>query len=140
MGSSKGSNVTARQSSSIKRLIETFMKEVSDYADEEDWQESDGWVGKMVIKTTDGDEEYIYRVSAGRMEPTTSNGPYVAVMTMYDRTLIELIETALTGRDVEAKFAEKYAARHISYQGDRWVVDTERFRKVFKRLGARKRG
>lgn len=122
------------KTSHIARLVDRFMALVTEVADEGDWAESDGWVGKMVLITAKGEHQYIYRIQDGKMTPTDSPGPYVAVMTMSTETFLDLIESAFEGR-AEVVFQEKYARRHIQYEGDRWIVDSERFREVFKRIG-----
>ena len=118
----------------VGRLVDRFMALVTEVADGGDWAESDGWVGKMVLITAKGEQQYIYRVQDGKMTPTDSPGPYVAVMTMSTETFLDLIESAFEGT-AEEVFEEKYARRHIDYRGERWIVDSERFRKVFKRIG-----
>ena len=64
-------------------------------------------------------------------------------------TFLDLLDTAVSskvGPDeklglavgeswAERVFERKYSARHISYQGERWIADSERFPKVFKRMG-----
>jgi len=52
---------------------------------------------------------------------------------MSEDTFLDLVEGALHGRG-EDVFAQKYASRAIRYRGDQWIVDSERFRKVLKRL------
>ena len=54
---------------------------------------------------------------------------------MSDDTFLDLIDGAMKGHG-EQTFAEKYAKHAIRYQGDQWVVDSERFRKVLKRIGS----
>ncbi len=68
------------------------------------------------------------------MNHSDSEGPFVASIRMSVDTFLDLIDAALSHRGEEV-FEQKYAARHISYDGERWIVDSERFRKVFRRLG-----
>lgn len=124
-----------KSSSNIGRLVDQFMKMAEEVATGDDWKESDGWVGKMVlVRPNDRREEYVYKVENGRMTRTDSEGPFVAVITMSTTTFVKLLEAAFDGR-AEEEFEEKYARRHIEYEGARWIVDSERFRLVFKRMG-----
>lgn len=136
MASREGPDVTYKQNPKIARLVGQFMAQVEEVAENDDWVESDGWLGKMVLKDDEGDQTYVYQIRDGKMQPTVSEGPFVAVMTMYVKTFMDLIEVALKGGDTEMVFAQKYAGRHITYAGETWIVDSERFRKVFKRLSA----
>ncbi|MBW1991263.1 MAG: YjbQ family protein [Deltaproteobacteria bacterium] len=129
-----------RQSPRIAALVDRFMAEVERVADDEDWKESDGWVGRMVLKDARGDQTYVYEIRDGRMRPTDSRGPFVATITMGVDTFLDLIDAAVSGRDAELVFERKYAARNIVYDGERWIVDSERFRKVFRRLGSSPQG
>jgi hypothetical protein len=113
------------------------MAEVEQVADDEDWRESDGWVGRMVLWDGKGKQTYVYEIRDGKMRATDSTGPFVATITMSVDTFLDLIDSALGGVSGRAElvFERKYAARHIAYEGERWIVDSERFRKVFRRMG-----
>lgn len=119
--------------SKIEQLIEHFMLQVSEVADEEDMKEADGWVGKWTIVGKNREIVKVYEVRDGRFWPTTKGG-YVGAVTMSEDTFLDLVEAALEGKGEEV-FSHKYAKRAIEYEGDQWVVDSERFRKVMKRLG-----
>lgn len=127
-----------RKNPRIARLVDRFMGEVERVADDEDWKESDGWVGRMVLWDGKGKQTYVYEIRDGKMQATESKGPFVATITMSVDTFLDLIDSALGGVPGRAElvFERKYAARHIAYEGERWIVDSERFRKVFRRMGA----
>jgi len=134
MASGEAGDIGAHNSK-IAALVDRFMKQVASGTDDEDWQEADGWVGKMVLTDTKGAYVYTYAVKAGKMERSESRGPFVAVVTMSISTFLDLLDAAFNGR-ADIVFERKYAGRHIKYQGERWIVDSERFSKVFRRLGA----
>jgi len=121
----------------IAQLVDRFMAQVQLAADGDDWKEADGWVGRMVLWDSKGKQTYIYEIREGRMQPTSSKGPFVATITLSVDTFLDLIDAALSGiaGKAELTFERKYAARHIVYEGERWIVDSERFRKVFRRMG-----
>jgi hypothetical protein len=122
--------------SSVEELVQWFLSQVDAAADDEDWAESDGWVGKMVLTASnEGPRVYVYEIRDGKMHPSNSPGPYIATMTMSIDSFLDIVKAATRGQG-ERAFQEKYAGRHIVYQGGRWIVDSERFRKVFRRLGA----
>ncbi|KKN16420.1 hypothetical protein LCGC14_0975980 [marine sediment metagenome] len=121
------------QNPAIAQLVNQFMAKVGEVADQDDWKESDGWVGQMILWGAKETQTYVYEVKDGRMQLTDSTGPFVATMTMSEDTFLDLIYAALRGRG-EPVFRDKYRARHITYQGDSWLVDTERFARVFKRM------
>jgi hypothetical protein len=121
---------------SITYVVKKFMEQVEKVADDEDWAESDGWLGKMVItRGPAGEEEFVYEIKDGKMSLAASEGPFTAVMKMSEKTFLDIIDAALGGKG-EEMFMRKYAARHVAYDGAFWVVDSERFRKVFRRLAA----
>lgn len=126
-------------SSKIARLVDHFMAEASQAADNDDWAEADGWVGKWVIVGAGGELVKVFEVKAGTLTPTKPRQEYTAVVTMSEDTFLDLVEAALQGQGEEV-FARKYAKRAIEYQGERWIVDSERFRKVLRRLGGVKLG
>ena len=128
----------------INAIVSRFMKRVAQVADDEDWAESDGWLGKMVIWMEDDpdgtkhpDETYVYAIRDGKMQLTTSRGPFVATMRMSRKTFLDILTAAFEGKGEEV-FMEKYGAHHVAYDGGFWIVDSERFRKVFRRMGATK--
>jgi hypothetical protein len=121
---------------SVHSLVQWFMAQVEQVADDQDWAESDGWVGKMVLTDSQaGDRQYVYEIRDGKMRASDSTGPFIATMTMSQDTFLDLIDGATRGKGEET-FQRKYAGRHIVYQGEQWIVDSERFRKVFRRLAA----
>lgn len=113
------------------------MGKVAAVADEDDWKEADGWVGKWIIVGQGRQIVKVYEIRDGRFWPTTPRESYVGVVKMSEDTLLDVLAAAVHGKGAET-FAEKYAKRHIEYDGDNWVVDSERFRKVLKRLSALK--
>lgn len=135
MAAGEAADIGTAHSSKIEALVDRFMKQVETGTDDEDWREADGWVGKMVLTDPKGIYEYTYVVANGKMEKSDSQGPFVAVVTMSAITFLDLLDAAFKGR-ADIVFERKYAARHIRYQGERWIVDSERFRKVFRRLSA----
>jgi hypothetical protein len=137
MADGQSAEIEERRNPRIAQLVDRFMAEVERVADDEDWRESDGWVGKMVLWDGKGKQTYVYEIRDGKMRATDSKGPFVATITMSVDTFLDLIDSALgdvSGR-AELVFERKYAARHIAYEGERWIVDSERFRKVFRRMG-----
>ncbi len=80
----------------------------------------------------------MYEMKDGKMRASDSTGPFVATITMSVDTFLDLVDVALpdsSGR-AELAFKGKRAARHIAYEGERWIVDSEGFRKVFRRMGS----
>lgn len=151
------------QISQVDSLVNSFMKKVGEVADNEDWAESDGWVGQIVIVYPDRDSVHTYAIRDGTFLPSDSEGPFVAVVRMSVDTFIDLMTAAAStavacpwcGHKAQRRklcdfcreavpdnaegwaeflFIDKYRRKHIGYVGDRWIVDSERFRKVFKRM------
>ncbi len=124
----------------INLIVQQFMKRVEEVADDSDWVESDGWLGKMVITMEEGSAEtYVYEIRDGKMQLTESAGPFVATMKMSRKTFLDILTAAFQGQGEEV-FMEKYANRNVTYDGGFWIIDSERFRKVFKRMAATKPG
>lgn len=121
-----------RENSKISQLVDFLMTKVAEVADGEDWEESDGWVGKWTI-IGDSNITKIYAIKDGKFSPTEEHEVYTGQVEMSDDTFLDLVDGALKGKGEEV-FARKYAARAIRYRGDQWIVDSERFRKVLKRL------
>jgi len=121
------------ESSKIGRLVDYLMEKVAEAADDDDWKESDGWVGKWTVY---GEESVtrIYAVRDGKFFITGEKLEYTGQVEMSEDTFLDLMDAALHGRGDDV-FALKYAARAIRYRGDQWIVDSERFRKVLRRLG-----
>ncbi len=126
--------MAAGENSKIGQLVDHLMGKISEVADEEDWKESDGWIGKWKIVGPQGITR-IYEIHHGHFHPTTPRPTYTGEVEMSEDTFLDLMDAALKGRG-EDTFAQKYALHAIRYRGDQWIVDSERFRKVLKRLGA----
>ncbi len=124
--------MAAGQGSKIGKLVDMLMGRVAEVVDEDDWKESDGWIGKWTIYG-ETDTERIYAVRDGKFYTLSEQEEYTGQVEMSEDTFLDLVEGALHGRG-EDVFAQKYAARAIRYRGDQWIVDSERFRKVLKRL------
>lgn len=122
------------QVSKIERLVDFLMSKVAEVADDEDWKESDGWVGKWTILGPSGITK-IYEIRNGRFHPTSEQEFYTGQVEMSEDTFLDLVDGAFHGRGDDV-FARKYATRAIRYRGDQWVVDSERFRKVLRRIGS----
>lgn len=120
------------ESSKIGNLVDRLMAQMAEAADDEDWKESDGWVGKWTI-IGEPSTIRIYAVKDGKFHPTVEHAEYAGQVEMSEDTFLDLVEGALRGRG-EDVFAQKYASRAIRYRGDQWIVDSERFRKVLRRL------
>lgn len=135
MAAGEAADIGTAHSSKIEALVDRFMRQVASGTDDEDWREADGWVGQLVLTDTKGAYVYTYVVQNGKMERSESRGPFVGVVTMSTDTFLDLLDAAFKGR-AGIVFERKYAGRHIRYQGERWIVDSERFGKVFRRLGA----
>ena len=56
------------ETSKIGRLVDRMMSQVAEVADDEDWKESDGWVGKWTIH---GENKVtrIYSIRNGKFYP-----------------------------------------------------------------------
>lgn len=121
------------ENTNIGKLVDFLMGKLSEVANDDDWKESDGWVGKWTIVGANM-KPRIYMIQNGRFIPTVEQAKYTGEVEMSEDTFLDLLDAALHGRGEEC-FAEKYAHSHIRYKGQRWVVDSERFRKVLKRIG-----
>jgi len=121
------------ESSKIGNLVDRLMAQMAEAADDEDWKESDGWVGKWTI-IGEPSTIRIYAVKDGKFHPTVEHAEYAGQVEMSEDTFLDLVEGALHGHG-EDVFAQKYASRAIRYRGDQWIVDSERFRKVLRRIG-----
>jgi len=125
--------MAAGQDSKIGKLVDFLMNKISQVADDEDWKESDGWVGKWSIIGPQGITR-IYAIHGGKFYPTTPQQKYTGEVEMSEDTFLDLMEGALQGKG-EDVFSQKYAKHAIRYRGEQWIVDSERFRKVLRRLG-----
>lgn len=125
--------MASRSVSKIEQLVEFLMDKVAEVADDGDWQESDGWVGKWTIY---GDQQITkrYAIKGGKFFPVGEQEQYTGEVEMSEDTFLDLVDGAFKGHGEEV-FARKYASRAIRYRGDQWIVDSERFRKVLKRIG-----
>jgi len=121
------------KSSKIGKIVDFLMGQISEVADDEDWKESDGWVGKWSILGAQGVTR-IYEIRRGKFYPTSPQQTYTGEVEMSEDTFLDLMDGAFNGRG-EDVFAQKYARHAIRYRGDQWIVDSERFRKVLKKLG-----
>ncbi|KKL46381.1 hypothetical protein LCGC14_2346120 [marine sediment metagenome] len=123
------------ESSKVGQLIDNFIQQLSEVADDEDWQEADGWVGKWtILGGKEGDISRVYEVRDGRFSPTTPRQVYTGEVIMSQDTFLDIVAAALHGKGEET-FAEKYGKRRIRYEGEQWLVDSERFRRVLRRMG-----
>lgn len=132
MGNGEGDR-SPGEDSKIGKLVDFLMTKLSQVADEDDWKESDGWVGKWTITGPLGLTR-IYAIHSGRFYPSRPQEIYTGEVEMSEDTFLDMMDGALHGRGEEV-FALKYAKHAIRYRGDQWIVDSERFRKVLKRLG-----
>ena len=124
--------MAAGESTKIGKLVDLLMSKVAEVADGDDWKESDGWTGKWTI-LGENNITKIYSIHNGKFNPIGEMDEYTGQVEMSEDTFLDLVEGALHGKG-EDVFAQKYASRAIRYRGDQWVVDSERFRKVLKRL------
>lgn len=120
------------EGSKIGKLVDFLMSNVAEVADDEDWKESDGWVGKWTIVGPEGVTR-IYEIRNGKFCLTSEKEKYTGEVEMSEDTFLDLIDAALYGKG-EDVFSQKYASRAIRYRGEQWIVDSERFRKVLRRL------
>lgn len=125
-----------RKETRITQWVERFVAGVNQLAGE-DWKNSDGAVGRLILCDDEGKHTYVYEMKNGKLRASASTGPFVATITMSVDTFLDLIDSGLAGVSGRAElvFDRKYAARHIAFEGERWIVDSERFRKVFLRPG-----
>jgi len=119
--------------SKIEQLVDFLMNKVAEVADDDDWKESDGWIGKWTV-LGDNDVTKIYAIKGGRFYPVGEQETYTGQVEMSEDTFLDLVDGSLKGKG-EDVFARKYASRAIRYRGDQWIVDSERFRKVLRRIG-----
>jgi hypothetical protein len=115
-------------------MEDRFIAEMIRVVDNEDWRNSDGWVAQLVLWGDEGKQTYVYELRDGKLGASESEGPFVATVTMSVDTLLDLVDAALFGK-AELGAERKYAARRIAYEGERWIVDSERVRKIFRRMG-----
>jgi len=120
------------KSSKIGKLVDKMMSQVADVADDEDWKESDGWIGKWTI-IGEQNIERVYAIREGKFYPIGEQEEYTGQVEMSEDTFLDLVAAALDGKG-EEMFVDKYRRSAIRYRGDQWIVDSERFRKVLKRL------
>ncbi len=125
--------MAAQQVSNIGKLVDFLMGKVAEIADTDDWKEADGWVGKWTI-VGDKNLTRVYAIKDGQFNIVGPQQIYTGEVEMSEDTFLDLMDAALKGRG-EQMFADKYAKHAIRYRGEQWVVDSERFRKVLKRLG-----
>ncbi len=76
----------------------------------------------------------VYGIRGGKFFETSEQERYTGEVRMSEDTFLDLVDGAIHGRGEEV-FLEKYRRWHIEYFGEQWLVDSERFRKVLKRLG-----
>jgi len=122
----------AGQISKIGKLVDILMSRVADVADDDDWKESDGWIGKWTI-VGESSIERIYAIRDGKFSSIGEQDEYTGQVEMSEDTFLDLVEAALRGKG-EDMFVDKYRKAAIRYRGDQWIVDSERFRKVLRRL------
>ena len=120
------------ETSKIGKLVDNLMSRVADVADDEDLKESDGWVGKWTIYGKNNITR-VYAIREGKFYPIGEQEEYTGQVEMSEDTFLDLVDAALYGEG-EEMFVDKYRSAAIRYRGDHWIVDSERFRKVLKRL------
>ncbi len=118
----------------VAALMDEFMLHIEASTEDSDWEDSDDWIGRVTLKRKEGDQDFIYYVEDGHMVRSQSKGPYVASILMTVDTVLDVMDAALDGRG-EDMWIRKYGAGHIVFQGSRWVADSERFRKILRRMG-----
>jgi len=118
--------------SKIGRLVDILMGRVAEVADDEDWKESDGWIGKWTI-VGEQNIERVYAIRDGKFHASDEQEEYTGQVEMSEDTFLDLVDAALRGKG-EDMFVDKYRKAAIRYRGDQWIVDSERFRKVLRRL------
>lgn len=126
--------MVSKPGSNIAKLVDHLMSKVSEVAEGEDWKEAEGWVGRWII---DGPKGVVktYEIKQGKVISYTAKPgeKFTGEVQMSDDTFLDLMDAAFEGK-VDQCFAEKYARKAIRYRGQQWIVDSERFRKVLKRL------
>lgn len=121
--------------SKIEKLVDFLLEKVAAVTDDDDWIEADGWVGKWII-VGEGGVQKIYEIKDGKFNPTHERdfSEYKGEVTMSVDTFLDLIDAAIHGKGEEV-FLAKYRSSAIRYRGEGWIVDSERFRKILRRLG-----
>lgn len=120
------------ETSKIGKLVDILMSRVANVADEEDWKESDGWVGKWTIYG-ENNITRVYSIREGKFYHSEEQEEYTGQVEMSEDTFLDLVDASLHGKG-EDMFIDKYRRAAIRYRGDHWIVDSERFRKVLRRL------
>jgi len=120
------------QRSKVEELVDYMMEKLAEVADDEDWEEADGWVGKWTI-VGERNITKVYEIRGSKFYPAGEQDEYTGQVDMSVDTFIDLVYAAQHGRGEDC-FVDKYATRAIRYRGDQWIVDSERFRKVLRRL------
>jgi len=120
------------QNTKIGKLVDILMGRVAEVADDEDWKESDGWIGKWTI-VGEQNIERVYAIRDGKFHASDEQEEYTGQVEMSEDTFLDLVDAALRGKG-EDMFVDKYRKAAIRYRGDQWIVDSERFRKVLRRL------
>ncbi len=118
----------------VAALMDAFMLQVEAGTQDDDWEDTDDWIGRVILKRQEGEQTFIYHVTDGKMVRTQSDGPYIASILMSVQTFLDLMDAALQGKG-EDMWVSRYGAGRIVFQGDRWVADSERFRKILRRMG-----
>ena len=82
----------------LGQLVDRFMKKEEEDADDDYWQESDAWIGAMVlVHPKKGSQPHLYEVPDGKMLKSDSPGPYVATITMSIDTFLRIFNSAMDG-------------------------------------------
>ena len=92
------------QASKVARLIDHFIGQLSEVADEEDWKESEGWVGKWTI-VGPLNIKRIYEIRKGKFYPTMEQESYTGEVEMSEDTFLDLIAAALKGQGEDVHYA-----------------------------------
>ncbi len=79
----------------VAALMDEFMLHVAASAEDDDWEDTDDWIGRVTLKRQEGDQDFIYYVQDGKMVRTQSEGPYIASILMTVDTFLDVMDAAL---------------------------------------------
>ena len=86
----------------IAHLVERFVAVVNQLAGD-DWKNSEGSVGRLILCDDEGKQTYVYEMRDGEMRASDSPGPFVATITMSVDTFLDLVDAALPAVSFQAE-------------------------------------
>ena len=62
----------------VAALMDAFMFQAEAGTKDDDWEDTDDWIDRVILKRQQGDQTFIYHVTDGKMVRTQSDGPYIS--------------------------------------------------------------